>query len=160
MRVTKKLILVGLVIFSIAFHTQAQQRDSLDIKIGQMILIGVPGTSVDATVLKEIKEGKAGSIIFFEKNIAKVHGYHHMLARRLLKGADKEFWSYHLKIMADMAVPFEWQKMVRPLILESVDALVHFKRTTRSIVAAWQAAQKRKQEEQSNRFQMNVVRGN
>ncbi len=48
----------------------AQERDSLDIKIGQMILIGVPGTSVDSTVLREIRDGKAGSIIFFEKNIA------------------------------------------------------------------------------------------
>lgn len=53
----------------------AQTLDSLDIKIGQMILIGVPGTSVDPTVLQEIKEGKAGSIIFFEKNIAKKNSF-------------------------------------------------------------------------------------
>ncbi|MEQ9412879.1 MAG: glycoside hydrolase family 3 N-terminal domain-containing protein [Cyclobacteriaceae bacterium] len=48
----------------------AQTRDSLDIKIGQMILIGVPGTEVDPLVLREIQDGKAGSIIFFEKNIS------------------------------------------------------------------------------------------
>ena len=53
----------------------AQPMDSLDIKIGQMILIGVPGTSADPTVLKEIREGKAGSIIFFEKNIAAKNSY-------------------------------------------------------------------------------------
>ncbi len=47
----------------------AQQPDSLDIKIGQMILIGFPGQKVDEQVLKEIKSGKVGSIIIFEKNI-------------------------------------------------------------------------------------------
>lgn len=57
------------------FQLSGQQRDSLDIKIGQMILIGVPGTQVDSMVLKEIREGKAGSIIFFEKNIASKNSY-------------------------------------------------------------------------------------
>jgi beta-N-acetylhexosaminidase len=47
----------------------AQQRDSLDIKIGQMIMIGFPGQSVDQEVLREIREGKVGSVIIFEKNI-------------------------------------------------------------------------------------------
>jgi beta-N-acetylhexosaminidase len=47
----------------------AQQRDSLDIKIGQMIMIGFPGQSVDQEVLREVREGKVGSIIIFEKNI-------------------------------------------------------------------------------------------
>lgn len=45
------------------------QRDSLDIKIGQMILIGFPKAEVDPTVLEEIRQGKVGSIIIFEKNI-------------------------------------------------------------------------------------------
>ncbi|MFZ1806327.1 MAG: glycoside hydrolase family 3 N-terminal domain-containing protein [Cyclobacteriaceae bacterium] len=53
----------------------AQDRDSLDIKIGQMILIGVPGTEVDPLVLKEIQDGKAGSIIFFEKNISSKNSF-------------------------------------------------------------------------------------
>jgi beta-N-acetylhexosaminidase len=47
----------------------AQTRDSLDIKIGQMILIGYPGTTVDQKVLDEVKAGKVGSIILFEKNL-------------------------------------------------------------------------------------------
>ncbi len=47
----------------------AQTRDSLDIKIGQMILIGMPGAKVDSTVLDEVKSGKVGSLIYFEKNI-------------------------------------------------------------------------------------------
>jgi beta-N-acetylhexosaminidase len=49
--------------------TQAQSIDSLDIKIGQMILIGFPQPDVDPAVLREIREGKVGSIIIFEKNI-------------------------------------------------------------------------------------------
>lgn len=47
------------------------QRDSLDIKIGQMLLIGYPTPDLDSTLLKEIREGKVGSIILFEKNVPK-----------------------------------------------------------------------------------------
>lgn len=47
----------------------SQANDSLGIKIGQMILIGFPGTQVDPLVLEEVRAGKAGSIILFEKNI-------------------------------------------------------------------------------------------
>ena len=47
----------------------AQSTDSLDIKIGQMILIGFPKDNVDLEVLREIRQGKVGSIIIFEKNI-------------------------------------------------------------------------------------------
>jgi beta-N-acetylhexosaminidase len=47
----------------------AQSTDSLDIKIGQMILIGFPKDNVDPEVLREIRQGKVGSIIIFEKNI-------------------------------------------------------------------------------------------
>lgn len=46
-----------------------QQVDSLDIKIGQMILIGFAKPDIDSAVLKEIREGKAGSLVIFEKNI-------------------------------------------------------------------------------------------
>jgi beta-N-acetylhexosaminidase len=45
------------------------QTDSLDIKIGQMLLIGFPGPKVDSAVLEEVKRGKVGSVILFEKNI-------------------------------------------------------------------------------------------
>ncbi len=48
-----------------------QDRDSLDIKIGQMLLIGIPKAEVDPLVLEEVRAGKAGSIILFEKNIPK-----------------------------------------------------------------------------------------
>jgi len=59
------------------FFTQLAiaQRDSLDIKIGQMILIGFPKGEVDKTVLEEVRQGKAGSIILFEKNIPAKNSY-------------------------------------------------------------------------------------
>jgi beta-N-acetylhexosaminidase len=59
-------------IFSLSLlstNVQAQKLDSLGIKIGQMLLIGFPGPAVDPAVLEEIRQGKIGSIILFEKNI-------------------------------------------------------------------------------------------
>jgi beta-N-acetylhexosaminidase len=53
----------------------AQAHDSLDIKIGQMILIGFPGTAVDPKVLEEVRLGKVGSIIIFEKNIPPANSF-------------------------------------------------------------------------------------
>src|SRR3989337_2065049 len=47
----------------------AQITDSLDIKIGQMLLIGFPKADADPLVLEEIRKGKVGSVIIFEKNI-------------------------------------------------------------------------------------------
>jgi len=59
-----------LVVASFGFkQSEAQTNDSLTIKIGQMILVGFSGTTVDEKVLEEIQEGKVGSIILFEKNI-------------------------------------------------------------------------------------------
>jgi beta-N-acetylhexosaminidase len=66
---------ISLVAASILCLTATQllaiDRDSLDIKIGQMILIGYPGTEVDSATLDAIRSGKAGSIIMFEKNVPK-----------------------------------------------------------------------------------------
>ena len=64
-----------LFIFSFSIHAQSPSPDSLKIKIGQMILIGYPGPSVDEKVLTEIKSGKVGSIILFEKNVPKTNSY-------------------------------------------------------------------------------------
>ncbi len=55
--------------------TSFSQTDSLSLKIGQMLLIGFADTKVDEKVLKEIKDGKVGSIIIFEKNIPKSNSY-------------------------------------------------------------------------------------
>lgn len=57
------------------FVCQGQAVDSLDIRIGQMILIGVPGTSVDDAVMAEVSQGKVGGIIFFEKNIPPTNSF-------------------------------------------------------------------------------------
>src|SRR5882672_4613111 len=65
----KKTFLYFFFIFS--FGLAQAQRDSLDIKIGQMILIGMPKAAVDSLVLQEVKSGKVGSLIYFEKNIPK-----------------------------------------------------------------------------------------
>lgn len=75
MRRTNTIILSILVLCIAITQAYSQKKDSLDIKIGQMILIGVPGTTVDTIVLREIREGKAGSIILFEKNIAGKNSY-------------------------------------------------------------------------------------
>ncbi len=72
------LIKSGVVVFTILLlssFAKAQSLDSLDIKIGQMILIGFPGTAVDSAVLGEIQQGKVGSIIIFEKNIPKTNSF-------------------------------------------------------------------------------------
>jgi len=51
--------------------SSAQVQDSLDIKIGQMLMVGYPGPELDTTLLTEVKAGKAGAIILFEKNVPK-----------------------------------------------------------------------------------------
>jgi beta-N-acetylhexosaminidase len=86
MNATKK---VTLILFACVFIANtfaiAQTRDSLDIKIGQMILIGFPKGEVDPVVLKEVSEGKVGSIILFEKNIP---------ARNSFVALKKITWTY------------------------------------------------------------------
>ena len=69
---------IGLIMLFFALTLSAnalQMRDSLDIKIGQMILIGFPKAEVDNTVLEEVRQGKVGSIILFEKNIPAKNSY-------------------------------------------------------------------------------------
>jgi beta-N-acetylhexosaminidase len=83
------------------FHdVQGQQPDSLDIKIGQMLLIGFPGPMVDSAVLEEVRQGKVGSLILFEKNIPPANSfvelkkilwtYQHAAPIPLIIGIDQE----------------------------------------------------------------------
>ena len=82
----KKFFVIALSITgAFAGELCAQSRDSLEIKIGQMILIGMPSAEVDSSVLKAVATGKAGSIIFFEKNIPKLNSY---------AGLKKIAWTY------------------------------------------------------------------
>ena len=55
-----------------------QPVDSLDIKIGQMILIGIgdrKNITADDEILQDISDGKMGGILLFEKNIATLHSF-------------------------------------------------------------------------------------
>src|SRR5688500_2824319 len=67
------------------FAANDQQGDSLDIKIGQMLLIGFPKAQVDPLVLEEVRKGKVGSVIIFEKNIP---------ARNSFVALKKITWTY------------------------------------------------------------------
>lgn len=55
----------------------AQEIDSLDKKIGQMIMVGHPGQTIlkDDPTLTEIREGKVGGVVLFEKNINQKNSY-------------------------------------------------------------------------------------
>jgi beta-N-acetylhexosaminidase len=79
----RTFISLALLLFTGSSFLHAQ--DSLSIKIGQMILIGIPKAEVDKTVLEEIRKGKAGSLIFFEKNIP---------AKNSFMGLKKIIWTY------------------------------------------------------------------
>jgi len=63
------VVLTVVVLLNGVSALKAQALDSLDIKIGQMILIGFPGPAVDEYVLEEVRKGNVGSIILFEKNV-------------------------------------------------------------------------------------------
>lgn len=69
---------------TVAFSSFAQQ-DSLGIKIGQMIEIGFPKAEVDPKVLDEVRLGKVGAVIIFEKNIPATNSFN---------GLKKITWTY------------------------------------------------------------------
>lgn len=72
MKSTNLRLLVFAAIFSLgglSVKVHGQQLDSLGLKIGQMLLVGFPGPAVDPKLLQEVRQGKVGSIIIFEKNI-------------------------------------------------------------------------------------------
>jgi beta-N-acetylhexosaminidase len=88
MNVIKRTVAASLVFITLLFsytESKAQVSDSLDMKIGQMILIGFPKGEVDQHVLREVREGKVGSLIVFEKNIP---------ARNSFVALKKITWTY------------------------------------------------------------------
>jgi beta-N-acetylhexosaminidase len=90
MNIIKKMIsrthqLTFLLLLFVMLAAEAQVSDSLDLKIGQMLLIGFPGPEVDQKVLEEVRRGKVGSIIIFEKNIP---------AKNSFVGLKKITWTY------------------------------------------------------------------
>jgi beta-N-acetylhexosaminidase len=78
--------IVGILIISLmtSVNVIGQQHpgtaDSLDIKIGQMIMVGFNGKEVAANdpILTEIAGGMVGGVILFEKNIADSNSYIHL----------------------------------------------------------------------------------
>lgn len=81
----KRVLFFSVALLVVNYTLSMAQTDSLSIKIGQMILIGFADSKVDEKVLTEIKEGKVGSIIIFEKNIPKANSY---------MGLKKIVWTY------------------------------------------------------------------
>jgi beta-N-acetylhexosaminidase len=68
-------LFAALTLSVLAFKPASAQTDSLDIKIGQMLLVGFPIAGVDSAVLNEVRAGKVGSIILFEKNIPPTNSF-------------------------------------------------------------------------------------
>ncbi len=64
-------------ILFVLFTLTLQAQDSLDIKLGQMLMVGYTGTAIQANdpLLKEIENGMVGGVILFEKNIAPSNSY-------------------------------------------------------------------------------------
>jgi beta-N-acetylhexosaminidase len=72
----RKRFLVGaIMLWSMVHGPWSMGQDSLELKIGQMLLIGIPQAKVDEKVLEEVRKGKVGSIILFEKNIPAKNSY-------------------------------------------------------------------------------------
>lgn len=61
--------LFAIILFCPLLAACQKQDKELDKMIGQMILIGFPKPEVDSLTLAEVKAGKAGAIIYFEKNL-------------------------------------------------------------------------------------------
>ncbi|CAN5185759.1 glycoside hydrolase family 3 protein [soil metagenome] len=66
-----KKISSGFIFLLLTTSVLAQNKDMLDVKIGQMLMIGLPAAKVDNGLIEEIKAGKVGAILIFEKNIPK-----------------------------------------------------------------------------------------
>ena len=84
MKIIKKpaiAILLSFLIYNTSACTkQTDNKDSLDIKIGQMLMTGYPGAHIDNNnpLLAEIEKGRIGGVILFEKNIDSVESYQNL----------------------------------------------------------------------------------
>lgn len=78
-------VIVGVISLASFSLTAFAQQDSLGIKIGQMIEIGFPKAEVDPKVLEEVRQGKVGAVIIFEKNIPATNSFN---------GLKKITWTY------------------------------------------------------------------
>ncbi len=64
-------VMMRLVFFMLPFGAVAQIGDSIQYKIGQMVMMGLPGSSVDTSgsFYKDIQSGKTGGILIYEKHL-------------------------------------------------------------------------------------------
>jgi beta-N-acetylhexosaminidase len=69
------MVFVVSVSASCAQNSSSEEEVSLDTKIGQMIMVGYPGTSLapNDLIIDEIKSGNIGGVILFEKNIGELN---------------------------------------------------------------------------------------
>ena len=70
--IKKILLLITLVVMTVFTYAQS---DSLNIKIGQMLLVGVNGDTADSLILQNISDGKVGGVVIYEKNFTKKNTY-------------------------------------------------------------------------------------
>lgn len=76
----RSLSVTSMLVFCLSFISGpscSQQPDSLDIMIGQMIMVGFPSQKViaDDPTVQEIRDGKVGGVVLFEKNIENTNSY-------------------------------------------------------------------------------------
>ncbi|WP_462253941.1 glycoside hydrolase family 3 protein [Ekhidna sp.] len=68
-----KILSLLLTVFALTAHSKKDPpKDTIDIMIGQMIMIGIGDFNMvnsDEAIFKEIKSGKVGGVVLYEKNI-------------------------------------------------------------------------------------------
>jgi beta-N-acetylhexosaminidase len=75
-------ILIIFTSFLLPFIVAAQKDDSLIYKIGQMIMIGLSGSSVDtgSNLYRDVKAGKVGGITIYESNLTAINSAENLKA--------------------------------------------------------------------------------
>jgi len=66
---------VALIVLLFSAIKANAQSDSLDLKIGQMLLVGMNGQQVDDDLLSQVEKGNVGGVIFFEKNLTEDNSF-------------------------------------------------------------------------------------
>src|SRR5258708_1074891 len=76
-KIAGKWVVTGglLILILLADRSFGQSPDSLDLKIAQMIMIGLPKAEIDRMLIQEVRLGKGGAIILFEKNIPPTNSF-------------------------------------------------------------------------------------
>jgi hypothetical protein len=64
------------------FYTTAQLADSLEIKIGQMLMMGLPNNPLDtgSAFYKDVKAGKIGGITMYERHLTPTNAQENLRA--------------------------------------------------------------------------------